>query len=40
MVDPKEHLIIVFMENRLPRRAEVGGDFRNIVYQALVEPRS
>ena len=40
MVDPKEHLIIVFMENRLPRRPDVGGSFRNLVYQALVEPRS
>jgi CubicO group peptidase (beta-lactamase class C family) len=40
MVDPKEHLVIVFMENRLPRRSELGDSFKNLVYQALVEPRS
>jgi CubicO group peptidase (beta-lactamase class C family) len=37
MVDPKEHLVIVFMENRLPRKTEPGGSFRNLVYQALVQ---
>jgi CubicO group peptidase (beta-lactamase class C family) len=37
MVDPKEHLIIVFMENRLPRKSEVGDNFKNLVYQALVD---
>ena len=37
LVDPKEHLVIVFMENRLPRRSELGDNFRNLVYQALVE---
>jgi CubicO group peptidase (beta-lactamase class C family) len=37
MVDPKEHLIILFMENRLPRRSEPGDNFRNLVYQALVQ---
>jgi CubicO group peptidase (beta-lactamase class C family) len=36
MVDPKEHLVIVFMENRLPRGAVSGVDFKNLVYQALV----
>lgn len=40
MVDPKEHLVIVFMENRLPRRSEVGDNFHTLVYQALVEPHS
>lgn len=40
MVDPKEHLVIVFMENRLPRKSDPGDSFRNFVYQALVEPRS
>jgi CubicO group peptidase (beta-lactamase class C family) len=40
IVDPKEHLVIMFMENRLPRRPQVGDNFRNLVYQALVEPRS
>ncbi|HEX6627244.1 MAG TPA: serine hydrolase domain-containing protein [Gemmatimonadaceae bacterium] len=39
MVDPKEHLVIVFMENRLPRKSEPGDNFHNLVYQALVEPR-
>ena len=39
MVDPKEHLVIVFMENRLPRKSDPGGSFRNLVYSALVEPR-
>ena len=37
MVDPKEHLVIVFMENRLPRKTDPGGSFRNLVYQALVQ---
>ncbi|HST08237.1 MAG TPA: serine hydrolase domain-containing protein [Gemmatimonadaceae bacterium] len=37
MVDPKEHLVMVFMENRLPRKTEPGGSFRNLVYQALVQ---
>lgn len=39
-VDPREHLIIVFMENRLPRNSERGDNFPTLVYQALVEPRS
>jgi CubicO group peptidase (beta-lactamase class C family) len=38
-VDPKEHLIVLLMENRLPRRQELGDKFRTLVYQALVEPR-
>lgn len=37
-VDPKEHLVIVFMENRLPRKMELGDSFQNLVYQALVSP--
>ncbi|HJP87189.1 MAG TPA: serine hydrolase domain-containing protein [Gemmatimonadaceae bacterium] len=40
MVDPKEHLIVVFMENRLPRKSDIGGTFYTLVYQALVEPRT
>jgi CubicO group peptidase (beta-lactamase class C family) len=36
MADPREHLVIVFMENRLPRRSEPSNNFRNLVYQALV----
>jgi len=39
IVDPKEHLVIVFMENRLPRKSNPGNNFRNLVYQALVETR-
>lgn len=39
-VDPKEHLVIVFMENRLPRSTPVGDNFPTLVYQALVEPRT
>jgi CubicO group peptidase (beta-lactamase class C family) len=38
MVDPKEHLVIVFMENRLPKGPEPGPDFKNLVYQAFVAP--
>ena len=38
MVDLREHLVIVFMENRLPRKTEPGGSFKNLVYQALVGP--
>jgi CubicO group peptidase (beta-lactamase class C family) len=40
MVDPAEHLIILFLENRLPRNSELGDHFPVLVYQALVEPRS
>jgi CubicO group peptidase (beta-lactamase class C family) len=39
-VDPKEHLVIVFMENRLPRKSNPGDSFPMLVYQALVEPRT
>jgi CubicO group peptidase (beta-lactamase class C family) len=38
-VDPKDHLIIVFMMNQLPNRTDITGKFRTLVYQALVEPR-
>src|SRR5690349_94448 len=38
LVDPKEHLIILLMENRLPRKSELGDVFPTLVYQALVEP--
>lgn len=38
-VDPKEHLVIVFMMNQLPNRADVTAKFSTLVYQALVEPR-
>ena len=36
MVDPREHLVILFMENRLPRKTDPAGRFKNLVYQALV----
>jgi CubicO group peptidase (beta-lactamase class C family) len=35
-VDPVEHLVIVFMINQLPNRADIGGKFPTLVYQALV----
>lgn len=38
-VDPKEHLIMLFMMNQLPNRADIRDKFRTLVYQALVEPR-
>jgi CubicO group peptidase (beta-lactamase class C family) len=38
-VDPKEHLVLVFMIQLLPRRSEVPAQFPMLVYQALVEPR-
>src|SRR6266699_1687919 len=34
-VDPVEHLVIVFMINQLPNRADIGGKFPTLVYQAL-----
>ena len=36
VVDPVEHLVIVFMINQLPNRADLGGKFPTLVYQALV----
>jgi CubicO group peptidase (beta-lactamase class C family) len=38
-VDPKEHLVIVFMINQLPNRADVSAKFSTLVYQALVESK-
>ena len=35
-VDPVEHLVIVFMINQLPNRADLAGKFQTLVYQALV----
>ncbi|HJP61335.1 MAG TPA: serine hydrolase, partial [Gemmatimonadaceae bacterium] len=40
LVDPKEHLIILYMENRLPRRPDMSNRIPPLVYQALVDPRS
>ena len=40
LVDPKEHLIILYMENRLPRRPDMNGRIPPLVYQALVETRT
>ena len=36
-VDPKERLVLVFMLNQLPNRADVGALFPNLVYQALIK---
>jgi CubicO group peptidase (beta-lactamase class C family) len=36
-VDPKERLVLIFMLNQLPNRADVGALFPNLVYQALVK---
>jgi len=35
-VDPKEHLVMVFMIQQLPNRADVASRFPTLVYQALV----
>ena len=35
-VDPVEHLVIVFMINQLPNRADIAGKFPTLVYSALV----
>ena len=37
-VDPKEHLVMVFMIQQLPNRADVASRFPTLVYQALVQP--
>lgn len=37
-VDPKDHLIMLFMMNQLPNSADINAKFRTLVYQALVEP--
>jgi CubicO group peptidase (beta-lactamase class C family) len=39
-VDPKEHLVLVFMIQQLPNRTDVAAKFPVLVYQALVEPKS
>lgn len=38
-VDPKEHLVLVFMIQQLPNRSDVAAKFPMLVYQALVEPK-
>lgn len=38
-VDPKERLVMVFMIQQLPNRADVAAKYPTLVYQALVEPR-
>ena len=38
-VDPREHLVLVFMIQLLPSRSGVPAQFPTLVYQALVEPR-
>ena len=39
-VDPKEHLVMVFMMNQLPNRVDINQKWITLVYQALVEPRT
>ena len=34
-VDPAEHLVVVFMINQLPNRADIQAKFQTLVYQAL-----
>ena len=36
-VDPKNHIVFVFMLNQLPNRTDVASKFPNMVYQALVK---
>ena len=38
-VDAREHLVVVVMENRLPRKSDLGDAFTPLLYQALVEPK-
>jgi CubicO group peptidase (beta-lactamase class C family) len=42
MVDPAERMVVVFMINQMPMRADVAGKFPTLVYQALtdVAPRA
>ena len=37
-VDPPDHMVVVFMMNQLPNRADIGSKVRTLVYQALVQP--
>jgi CubicO group peptidase (beta-lactamase class C family) len=39
LVDPAEHLVIVFMINQLPNRTDIASKFSTMVYQALVTQR-
>jgi CubicO group peptidase (beta-lactamase class C family) len=36
-IDPEEELIGVYMVQILPHRTTLGGDFKRLVYQAIVE---
>ena len=38
MSNPADTGALTAMENRLPRKVEPGGNFKNLVYQALVSP--
>jgi CubicO group peptidase (beta-lactamase class C family) len=38
-VDPKEHLVLVFMIQQIPNSSDVAAKFPTLVYQALVEVR-
>jgi CubicO group peptidase (beta-lactamase class C family) len=37
MVDPAERLVVVFMINQMPMRADVASKFPTLVYQALTD---
>ncbi|MBA3673077.1 MAG: serine hydrolase, partial [Gemmatimonadaceae bacterium] len=39
-VDPREHLVMLFLMNQVSNRADVMARFQTLVYQALVEPRT
>ena len=36
-VDPREHIVFVFMLNQLPNRTDIAAKFPNVLYQALVK---
>ena len=36
-VDPKEHLVLVFMMQQIPNTFEVAAKFQTLVYHALVK---
>jgi CubicO group peptidase (beta-lactamase class C family) len=39
-IDPKEHLVLVFMMNQLPNHSDINQKWSTLVYQALTEPRT
>ena len=36
-IDPKEQLVGIFMVQSIPHRTRLGGDFKNLTYQAIVD---